>query len=128
MIRLLSLLFVCVFIFNKECVNSLSLTNNNANVEYFIFDTDMGTDDAWALQMILKAEKVIKNVKVLAITTVAGNTDPINAIKNTYRILDELNRTDVNVIEFYGSDSSIVIGINAFFCCYFRFHFIKALL
>ena len=63
--------------------------------EYVIFDTDMGSDDAWALQMILKAEKSLKNVKVLAITTVNGNTTNENVIKNTYRILDGLDRTDV---------------------------------
>lgn len=63
--------------------------------KYVIFDTDMGSDDAWALQMILKAEKSLKMVKVLAITTVSGNTTNENVIKNTYRILDGLDRTDV---------------------------------
>lgn len=63
-----------------------------------IFDTDMGADDAWALQMILKAEEARKNVKVLAITTVHGNTTIENVIKNTYRILDGLDRVDVRAI------------------------------
>lgn len=45
--------------------------------------------------MLLKAEKDLGNVKVLAITTVIGNTTMDNVIKNTYRILDGLNRTDV---------------------------------
>lgn len=67
--------------------------NNFKNIN----DPSAGADDAWALQMVLKAEKEFKSVKVLAITTVAGNTDPINAIKNTYRILADLNRTDVRV-------------------------------
>lgn len=94
---LLTLLFVFDFIFTNgahdvKFVNNLS---SDAKMKYLIFDTDMGADDAWALQMVLKAEKVLKTVKVIAITTVAGNTDPINAIKNTYRILDDLNRTDV---------------------------------
>lgn len=95
MIYLLSLFCVSEFIFNVNQVNSLSALGNHGSVEYFIFDTDMGADDAWSLQMILKVEKEFKNVKVLAITTVAGNTDPINAIKNAYRMLDALNRTDV---------------------------------
>lgn len=64
--------------------------------KYVIFDTDMGCDDAWALQMFLKAEKSNKNIKVLAITTVNGNTTIENVIKNTYRILDGVNRTDVS--------------------------------
>lgn len=63
-----------------------------------IFDTDMGADDAWALQMILREEKIAKTVKVLAITAVNGNTNTENVIKNTYRILDGLNRTDVRAI------------------------------
>lgn len=46
--------------------------------------------------MILKVEKEHKNVTVLAITTVDGITDVLNATKNTYRILDGLNRTDVS--------------------------------
>lgn len=64
---------------------------------YVIVDTDMGSDDAWALQMILKAEKQYKKIKVLAITTVNGNTTTENVIKNTYRMLDGLDRTDVNI-------------------------------
>lgn len=65
---------------------------------YVIFDTDMGNDDAWALQMILKAEKQYKKIKVIAITIVDGNTDAENAAKNTYRLLDGLDRTDVRCI------------------------------
>lgn len=71
--------------------------NDGAAGKRVIFDSDMGADDAWALQMILKAEKLLQNVKVLAITTVHGNTSAENAVKNTYRILDGLDRTDVNI-------------------------------
>lgn len=60
-----------------------------------IFDTDMGSDDAWALQMMLKAEKLLQNVRILGITTVCGNTSLENVIKNTYHILNGINRTDV---------------------------------
>lgn len=65
--------------------------------KYVIFDTDMGSDDAWALQMLLKAEKHLQNIKVLAITTVFGNTTTEHVIRNTYRILDGLDRTDVSI-------------------------------
>lgn len=73
----------------------MSTFSSETQPKYVIFDTDMGSDDAWALQMILMAEKSLKNVKVLAITTVNGNTTNENVIKNTYRILDGLGRTDV---------------------------------
>lgn len=46
--------------------------------------------------MLLIAEKRLKNVKILAITCVDGNTTMENVVKNTYRILWGLNRTDVN--------------------------------
>ncbi|XP_055306455.1 nucleoside hydrolase-like [Sitodiplosis mosellana] len=75
---------------------------------YVIFDTDMGSDDAWALQMILKAEKVLKSVKVLAITTVNGNTTNENVIKNTYRILDGFDRTDIPI--YKGADEALIPG------------------
>lgn len=45
--------------------------------------------------MMLKAERDLGNVKILAITTLVGNTTLENVIKNTYRILDGLGRTDV---------------------------------
>lgn len=86
--------------------------------KYVIFDTDMGSDDAWALQMFLKAEKHLKTIKVVAITAVNGNTTTENVIKNTYRILDGLDRTDVSIF-------MIIYGI--FFSNYdfYRFQFIK---
>lgn len=72
-------------------------TNNASNTpKYVIIDTDMGADDAWALQLMLKAEKVFNKVKVLAITTANGNTKIEHVIKNTYFILEGLNRTDVS--------------------------------
>lgn len=72
---------------------------NKSEPRYIIFDTDMGSDDSWALQMILKAEKYLKNIKILAITAVNGNTTVENVIKNTYRILDGLGRIDVKYIQ-----------------------------
>lgn len=50
-----------------------------------------------ALQMLLTAEKKLKNVKILAITCVDGNTTVENVVKNTYHILHQLNRTDVSI-------------------------------
>lgn len=76
-----------------------------SDLKYVILDTDMGTDDAWALLMLLKAEKELKNIKLLAITCVHGNTTLENVIKNTYRVLHGVNRTDVI---FYGRNSQLL--------------------
>lgn len=84
-----------------------------------IFDTDAGADDAWALQMMLKTEKTLQSVKVLAITTVHGNTSVENAVKNTYRILDGLGRTDVN------KKHEIVPGFSIKCMYHTRFQFTK---
>lgn len=94
--------------------------NGETKQRFIIFDTDMGADDAWALQMILKAEKSHKNVKVLAITTTHGNTTVENAIKNTYRILDGLDRNDVRIISICFSNYLNICFINLY-----RFQFIK---
>lgn len=66
-----------------------------------IFDTDQGVDDGLALLALLKAEKSFRNIKVLAITCVTGNTDLVNVMKNSLRILHDSNRMDVNEITFY---------------------------
>lgn len=63
--------------------------------KYVICDTDLGTDDAWALLMLLKAETNFKNIKILALTCVAGNTTLENVLKNTYYMLHSAGRTDV---------------------------------
>lgn len=63
-----------------------------------IIDVDTGVDDAWALAMIIKAERT-HGVRVLAITTVNGNTDLENATRNTVRVLETLHRTDVSFIK-----------------------------
>lgn len=63
---------------------------------FIILDTDMGTDDAWALFLLLRAELECKKIKLLAITCVHGNTTMKFAVRNTYRILTMLNRTDVS--------------------------------
>lgn len=68
---------------------------NETNSRHVIFDTDMGSDDAMALQMLLKAEHSLKNIKILAITAVHGNSTIENVLKNTYHILNGCERTDV---------------------------------
>lgn len=65
--------------------------------ELVIYDTDMGTDDAWALFMLLKAEKRY-NVKLLGVTTVQGNTSVEHATENTLRVLSAADRLDVTKI------------------------------
>lgn len=79
------------------CFTASITALEDETTKYVILDTDMGADDAWALQMLLNAEKQNKNIKLLAITTVDGVTEVNNVIKNTYHILDGLNRTDVRM-------------------------------
>lgn len=83
----------------------------------------------WALQMILKLEKEYKNVTVLAITTVDGITDVLNATKNTYRILDGLGRTDVSSFWAIFSHEFIQFFFYSNVCWItrFRFQFTKEL-
>lgn len=92
----------------------------NDNTELIIFDSDVGIDDAWALLMLLKAEKV-RNIKVLAITLVHGNTTVEHAADNCLRILECIDRTDVPI--YKGSRESLIpkcprisswFGINGF--------------
>lgn len=92
----------------------------NDNTELIIFDTDVGIDDAWALLMLLKAEK-FRNVKVIAITLVHGNTTIDYAADNCLRILDSVDRTDVPI--YKGARESLMpkcprlstfFGINGF--------------
>lgn len=108
-IRILLSLLVCFWYDSTNAyrishAEELSELASDEMPKYLIFDTDMGPDDAWALQMVLNAEKQLKNVKLLAITVTYGNTDVVNVIRNTYRILDGLNRTDVrlsNSLDFF---------------------------
>ncbi|XP_039437877.1 inosine-uridine preferring nucleoside hydrolase-like [Culex pipiens pallens] len=61
-----------------------------------IVDVDVGTDDAWALLLLLKCERKY-NFSVEAITCTHGNTDVHNATRNVVRILGAIGRTDVPV-------------------------------
>lgn len=69
----------------------------NKSPRYIIFDQDMGTDDAWALFMLLKAEQTA-HVKILGITCVCGNTSLKNVVTNTIRVLELTKRTDVSYL------------------------------
>nr|XP_016935094.1 probable uridine nucleosidase 1 [Drosophila suzukii] len=75
-----------------------------------VYDCDIGTDDAWGLAMMLRAEGVVlpggRSSKVVAITTVQGNTDVDNGTLNALRVLHTLDRRDVPV--FKGCAESIV--------------------
>ncbi|XP_016991914.1 pyrimidine-specific ribonucleoside hydrolase RihA [Drosophila rhopaloa] len=75
-----------------------------------IYDCDIGTDDAWGLAMMLRAEELAlpggRSIKVVAITTVQGNTDVDNGTLNALRILHTLDRRDVPV--FRGCADPIV--------------------
>lgn len=77
----------------------------NDNTELIIFDSDAGIDDAWALIMLLKAEKV-RNIKVIAVTLVHGNTTVDYAADNCLRILDCVDRTDVPI--YKGAHESLI--------------------
>lgn len=69
---------------------------NELTKKYVIVDTDMGTDDAWALLLLLKAEKYFKNIEILGITTVHGNAETTDVLRNAHRFLDVHNRKDVS--------------------------------
>lgn len=63
---------------------------------FVVFDTDVGTDDAWALLMLIRAEeKKLKNIKILGVTCVHGNTEIEHVVRNVFRVLDTVNRPDV---------------------------------
>ncbi|ETN65185.1 inosine-uridine preferring nucleoside hydrolase [Anopheles darlingi] len=70
-----------------------------------VIDLDAGTDDAWALLMLLKAEQQY-NLQVVAITCVHGNTDVDNVTTNVLRILTAIDRTDVPV--YRGASEALI--------------------
>lgn len=65
-----------------------------------VYDCDIGTDDAWGLAMMLRAEELAlpegRSVRVVAITSVQGNTDVVNGTLNALRVLHTLDRRDVS--------------------------------
>ncbi|KAH8238165.1 hypothetical protein KR032_000533 [Drosophila birchii] len=64
---------------------------------YAILDCDGGSDDAWALLLLLHAAES-HGIHLLAVTTMGcGNTSRENAARNMRRILEASNRTDVPI-------------------------------
>lgn len=85
---------------------------------FVIFDCDGGSDDAWALLLLLKAAAE-QHVTLLGVTICGcGNTDLHNAARNMYRILKACNRTEIPI--FYGAAASLIppttpVDDNAYF-------------
>lgn len=69
-------------------------------MKYIIFDTDMGTDDAWALIMLAKASS-LRDFQIIGITLVHGNTDIDNCAINTMRVLEAINNTVCSSLDTY---------------------------
>ncbi|XP_054730109.1 nucleoside hydrolase-like [Anastrepha obliqua] len=75
--------------------------------KYVVYDCDVGTDDAWGLMMLIKAEEAYKRrvdlanspskFEIIGITCVQGNTEVDYAVINTLRVLDAANRNDIPV-------------------------------
>ncbi|XP_022208793.2 pyrimidine-specific ribonucleoside hydrolase RihA [Drosophila obscura] len=70
---------------------------------FVVYDCDIGTDDAWGLAMLLRAEGLPiagrKSFRVTAVTCVQGNTSVENGTLNAFRVLSTLERLDVPVFK-----------------------------
>lgn len=64
-----------------------------------ILDVDVGTDDAWAILLLLNNE-IKSNFKIKAITCVFGNSSVGNIGKNVLRVLETVDRLDVSLLYF----------------------------
>jgi inosine-uridine nucleoside N-ribohydrolase len=60
-----------------------------------VVDSDAGIDDAFALAMLLAADKR-QEIEIIAITTVLGNTGVRNVSRNVLKILQTSDRLDVS--------------------------------
>lgn len=65
----------------------------NRDVQKIIIDTDAGHDDVLAMMLLVKS----KQVDIVAVTTVAGNSTVKNATRNAAFTLDLLNRRDIRI-------------------------------
>jgi len=61
-----------------------------------VVDSDAGIDDAFALAMLLAADKR-QEIEIIAITTVLGNTGVRNVSRNVLKILQTADRLDVRL-------------------------------
>ncbi|XP_055533868.1 nucleoside hydrolase-like [Wyeomyia smithii] len=80
----------------------------NSEMRRVIIDVDVGTDDAWALLLLLKCEKKYR-FKVDAITCTHGNTDVTHGARNVLRMLTAIGRLDVPV--YKGATEPIVTAV-----------------
>jgi len=61
-----------------------------------VIDTDAGTDDAWAIFMLLRAHQdPLHPIRIVGITTTHGNTGVDNVTINVTRTLDTVHETNV---------------------------------
>uniref|UniRef100_A0A1B0GJU9 Inosine/uridine-preferring nucleoside hydrolase domain-containing protein n=1 Tax=Lutzomyia longipalpis TaxID=7200 RepID=A0A1B0GJU9_LUTLO len=74
-----------------------------------IVDVDVGSDDAWALLMLLRAQE-LSNINLLGVTCVKGNTSVANVAQNTLRVLSafESYKTEKPPI-FLGASSELIV-------------------
>lgn len=70
------------------------------NSKKYIIDTDPGHDDAMAIMLAIKA-----GLEVVALTTVAGNSNIKNTTKNAEYVLDLLGRNDIPI--YSGSENPL---------------------
>lgn len=59
----------------------------------------MGTDDAWALKLLIDSEKTL-NTKILGVMSSYGNAARNYTTRNVFMILELLGRLDVPKIHF----------------------------
>lgn len=72
----------------------------NQHKKFVILDCDGGSDDAWALLLLLRAEQC-GFIQLLAVTTTGcGNTTCENAARNMRRILTACSRNDVSTRDY----------------------------
>ncbi len=76
-----------------SCLSNVMGQNNAASPHRVIIDTDPGTDDALALFLALKSPEL----KVEAITAVAGNVPLSLTLPNALRLVEIAGRTDIPV-------------------------------
>lgn len=79
---------------------------SNQTIKNVIMDVDVGTDDAWAIFLMLDAERR-GLVKLKAITCIHGNSTIDNIGRNVIRLLEAVNRTDIPV--YLGCGEPIIV-------------------
>ncbi|XP_053947899.1 uncharacterized protein LOC128856614 [Anastrepha ludens] len=73
---------------------------------FVILDCDGGSDDAWALLLLIKAA-ADQHITLLGVTICGcGNTDLHNAARNMYRILKACKRTEIPI--YFGASESLI--------------------